>query len=93
MIMGIFHLLPSTPPHFIFLNNIILYLRLFTMFLLLKMTVHCDHTIFRRFSDFSIVTSAHTRYSYGHHEVFHTMTVFLMCLIHIFLPQGQFTIM
>ena len=38
-------------------------------------------------------TSTHTRYSYGHHEVFHAMTVFLMCLIHIFLPKYQFTIM
>ena len=49
MILGISHLLPS---HFIFLNNIIIYLRLFMMFFLLKMTVHCDRTIFRRFSDF-----------------------------------------
>ena len=43
---------------------------------MLEMTMHCDHN-FSPFFRFTIFTSAHTRYSYGHHEVFHTMTVFL----------------
>ena len=52
---------------------------------MLKMTMHCDHTIFRRFSQNVIPTSIHTRCSYGHNGVFHSMTVLSMCLKQIFL--------
>ena len=41
---------------------------------MLKMTMHCDHTIFRRFSEFRF--SLGTRCSYGYHAVFRSMTVF-----------------
>ena len=84
--MAISHLLPSTPPYFNFFNNIIIYLRLFNYIY----NVENDNALrshnFSLFFRFSIFTSAHSRYSYGHLEVFHTMTVFLMCLMHIFLP-------
>ena len=87
LILAISHLLPSTPPYFNFFNNIIIYLRLFDYIC----NVENDNALrshnFSPFFQFSIFTSTHTRYSYGHHEVFHAMTVFLMCLIHVYFPS------
>ena len=50
LILAISHLLPSTPPYFIFLTMLLFICDYLIIFAMLKMTMHCDHTIFRRFS-------------------------------------------
>ena len=54
---------------------------------MLKMTMHCDHAIFRRYSKFrfSLVPTHTAPMAIMIHAVFRSMTVFFMCLVPIFL--------